>query len=1380
MKKLFQKHWFKFFVFVLVVIISTQISDIVFAQGLGDGGSGLSLAGTGDVELSGDIVQGRTLGEAVIDMVNFFIGFLGLIATIMFVYAGVLWVTSAGEEESISKAKKIMTYAAMGIIIVILSFSIVRFITSSAGGGVDPQVEDSGTITDVIAECNSVLSCSSGQFCSSAGICTDGTDVTCSDNSDCLSPKQCDPFGLCRKQDAGSGSVCTDSSDCPTGYVCNEDLNSCEVQGSGGSGITGGETQALSEESLSSIDESINELGEDLSSIEDEINDLPVSDQDDIDGALKGGTLSDKMSNIDSLITSSNDPEVIRVLEQLLRGLERLQLIREQLDSLRLVMPESENTIEKWDVTSESLDELIDSPISSIKLRRFEKLYRELKDMIRKFPIVQSRIKAAPGSGNVPFTVTFDGLDSVDPTGGTISDYKWSFLDNSGNLVSLGNSPVVIHEFTEPNTYSVRLEVSTSNTDSSGYKTAMDGVSTVRIRANQPSSRVAFRVNGVEVRDVHHVTLEEAKAGVSFDPSITVPALGRTIDKYEWFYGDTQNEERTVPATVIHSYSKPGEYFVTLKVTDNQGISDKRVIKLIVKSLAADIEFIPASGNVNTEFRFRGINSRSDDGSIRSFEWQITDSASQLITTSDEESFYYTFDRPGKYNVELLVTDTSGSSDKSIRELNVFSRKPVASFSHSTPELNHPNTIEFNSIGSYDPDQGDQITYSWDFDGDGQFDLVDTKDILVTHTYRRVGEYKVSLQVEDSFGKRNQIEKNVSIKSVLSADILIDKKASQVGEEITFTADSQSAVAYLWEFGDGETASTEDDSVTHIYTKKGKYKIKLNYFDRNDNEASAKSFVLIGEGDGPIAAASALVDGRNQLFHDDLCGEGLDGYIVTRSDNISFSGRGSVNRDGSSRLLTYDWKFDNGTRNSNKEFTYRFDEVDSAGKCSSVALVVQDDISGKVSDEDTLYFKVVNKLPDVIDFVVEGELSKELITPTKVRLKVIGARDEDGQIKKYKWWYYREGFASEKLGVHSTFGPETEMIITAQGQPDVVNKYFFVVEITDNDNGVFESTERFGDVSFLEVTNGPNLSPVAEFTVDKTTIAVGDSITFVSQSYDPQGDEFPSSAFQWDFDGDGAFDDTISGPQVNRQFNTPGEYEVRLKVIYRGLSSSATRTVFVEPTNSYPQAAFTYGINGTTVHFNGDMSRYDSDLDDTTLRFEWDFDISQDQNGNGVNDDDIESTDIDPIFTYPAPGLYRVRLKIKDSLGQEGVVVRDINLDLSAADRERNTCRNLGLDAPSQPITTLGVSISPCQISRGETTDIIVTVQNADNSPYYGAVFFEILEGSGEFTPNPVEAKDGRAHTIFTGIDSGPIRIRIKATGTYYGDIFEEIVINVN
>jgi len=1435
------KSWLKTITISLVIVFSFLILSPVNAAAstssqtgmtlnlmsadLADGGSGLAIGKViGDSKVN-DSISKRPLGELIMEIVNYFLGFLGLLAVLVFVYAGVLWVVNGGSEDQISKAKTMMTYAALGLIIVMLSFSIVTFITNSVGGGNvssaqtcsntsecsgDEEcvgglclVSANGQLCDDDNPCPSSYSCESGActydgyqgsnacfgadecqqgwYCSpSSKSCLQGTDQTCTNNEDCGGGKICDLVGYCRNPSAGSNTVCSDNTDCPSNFVCNGDTNRCEYQGGGSSGsISGSPTKAAADENFNEIDDLMNDLGDDIQEVIDDIEGLPTDVKKKVENILKQGTLDDKKARIEELIDQSDDPIVIKALENLVDVLNRFHDIRKELDLLKEVMPESKDILEAWSSSSESLDALIDEPLNMIRYRRFEKNYKKLKNLIMKFPVVQAVIRATPASGNVPFTVTLNALDSLDPTGGTISDYKWSFLDNSGSLVSLGNNPVIVHEFKDPNTYSVRLQVSTSNVDKDGYKTAMDGVSYVRIKANIPSSQVKFKINGNDVDDVYHATLEEAEAGLSFDPTPTVPTLGRTVQKYEWFYGDSTSESRTNPTTVVHSYKKSGEYFATLKVKDSHGVTDKSVIKIFVKSLAADIQISPKGGNVNTEFKFKGIESRSDNGAIKEYEWMIQDIEGHTIVESKEQSFSHSFDGPGKYKAILLVTDTTGAKDKYLKVFEIYSRPPVANFSHKIPETNHPNRVEFNAINSHDPDEGDRIKYSWDFDGDGSFEVVDSNDIKVTHSYVKVGEYRAVLQVEDLFGQRKQSEKKVSVDSILSGDISLASRVTQVGEEVVFTADSPNSEAYLWEFGDGETSSTETVAVKYKYQKKGKYKVNMNFFDKEDNSNVDSTYLLVGDADEPVAAVDYLINGRRNKIIDDLCGRDKHGIEVSRTDTIAFSAKNSINRDGSSRMLSYDWKFSDGMRNSNKEFTHRFDEVNTSDECFSLGLVVRDKIGGKISEEDTVYLKVINQVPHITDFVISSEVSKELISPTKVKLRVVNPKDFDGQIKKYRWWYYQEGNEDDKIGVHTTASPETEIVITAEGQSDVLNRYFFVVELTDNNNGVYNSMERFGEVSYVDVKNGPNLSPVAEFAMDKTTISVGDSVTFISQSYDPQGDILPNDAYKWDFDGDGEFDDVSTGPQVNRQFNTPGEYQVRLKVLHRGLSSSATKTIYVEPTNSLPQAAFTYKVNGTEVVFDSGSSRYDPDLDDITLRYEWDFDVMSDANGNGIKDDDVESTEPNPSFTYSELRTYRVKLKTKDSIGMEGVVVRDINLAMNKDELAKNTYTSLSVDSDSKPLTTMNVVVAPVNLKKGGTSDIFVEIANADNSPYSGKVFFEVLDGSGEFTPNPSVASNSTASTVFSAIDKGSVRIRVRATGTYYGELEEEISFKV-
>ena len=1303
---------------------------------LSSGGEGLAIPTKGAVELSSAIPQ-APITETIISMVNYVIGFLGFVATILIIYAGVLMVVSAGNEEAVTKGKKILTYSVIGFVIIILSFGIVSFVTRSVPTG-------GGRPCD-ISEC---------------GVCPGGQDCLFNTNTGtcgCASPSEITTCG---------GQQCSDLQTC----IQNVCVNKSDI-------ATSEPSTPASEENLNKIDAAMNGLEGNL-----DIRTLSEEDRKAIEDILKtGNTLQEK---IDRLTERRDDPEtpsrVLAVLDRLILGLESLITIQEELVNLKDVMPESKDTVKLYGELMDTFDKLSSAPTDNPLFKRFETKYKQLKDAIRKFPVVQARIRAIPGQGNVPFTTQLDGLDSSDPTGGTISAYQWSMLDASGNDVPLGSGAVIIQEFTEANTYSVKLRVSTSQKDTDGYKTAQDGISFIRIRANPPASRVQFRINGIEAADFSHVTLQEAQAGIAFDPSPTVPALGRVIQKYEWNFGDGGEEVRLAPTTVVHTYNKAGDYFVRLAVTDNIGIQDKRIVKLLVKSLASDVRISPSTGTVNTEFTMSGERSRSDDGFIKEFAWEIVDKEGRVITTNDQPSFTYKFPMPGKYQINLVITDITNTKDKVTQEITIESRVPTARFNFSIPQRNHPARAEFDATESYDPDEGDTLTYSWDFNGDGNFEVTKAKDPVTTYEYKRKGEFKALLQTEDSFGQRDREEKLVAIDSVLAADIVLDRKTARVGDEVEFSAENSNAVAYLWEFGDGETESTEKTTIKHTYTKEGKYMVKLNFFDKEDQENYDTQRLLVGSGEKPMAVIGYTISGREPSLIEDLCGKDKEGAVVTRADLIRFDARNSMNTDGSARLMAYDWRFPNGEKISTRETNYKFTDVSREGECFMVSLVVRDQVSGKISLEDKAYFKVINELPQITDFVITPPPNVEtLVTPVKITLRAVTPRDPDGNIKKYRWYYTREGFENEKLGQHNTALPETEMVVTSVGEPDTVNRYTFTLVITDNDNQDYNTQERFGDVSSLEIKNGPNLSPVAEFTMDKSTVAVGDSISFISTSYDPQGDTMPNDAYRWDFNGDGVFDDTTTGPQINRQFNTPGEFEVRLKVIYRGLSSSAAHKVVVESTNAMPQAAFTYTIEGNTVHFDGTSSRFDPALKDPTLRFEWDFSTSDDANGNGVADDDAQATDMKPSFTYPEKGLYKTKLTVKDSLGMQGVVVREINLNETEADRQKNAYKSLKITAPKHPITTLEIEVVPSVLAKGGSADVTATILNADSSPYEGKVYYEVFEGSGIFSPNPVDAKNSKAASVFSATDEGTVRIRVRATDTLYGELTEEATINV-
>lgn len=81
----------------------------------------------------GQLSGGQTgLRGIALTIVNFFLTFLGLLAVVMVIYGGFMYVGSAGNPETVEKAKKILLYAAIGIIVIIVSFALVNTILGAA------------------------------------------------------------------------------------------------------------------------------------------------------------------------------------------------------------------------------------------------------------------------------------------------------------------------------------------------------------------------------------------------------------------------------------------------------------------------------------------------------------------------------------------------------------------------------------------------------------------------------------------------------------------------------------------------------------------------------------------------------------------------------------------------------------------------------------------------------------------------------------------------------------------------------------------------------------------------------------------------------------------------------------------------------------------------------------------------------------------------------------------------------------------------------------------------------------------------------------------------------------------------------------------------
>ena len=108
---------------------------------------GLALAGNASIALAAFGIEQAQIGAVAsatnnsgdlralaITIINYVLGFLGLIAVAMIIFGGMTYVTAAGEQGEVDSAKKIIMYAVVGLIIVILSYAIVSTVLKAGTG----------------------------------------------------------------------------------------------------------------------------------------------------------------------------------------------------------------------------------------------------------------------------------------------------------------------------------------------------------------------------------------------------------------------------------------------------------------------------------------------------------------------------------------------------------------------------------------------------------------------------------------------------------------------------------------------------------------------------------------------------------------------------------------------------------------------------------------------------------------------------------------------------------------------------------------------------------------------------------------------------------------------------------------------------------------------------------------------------------------------------------------------------------------------------------------------------------------------------------------------------------------------------------------------
>lgn len=828
----------------------------------------------------------------------------------------------------------------------------------------------------------------------------------------------------------------------------------------------------------------------------------------------------------------------------------------------------------------------------------YAEILQWIADYIEKVEVqsITGTIEASPLSGNAPLTSTLRARVQ-DPTGTKVlsGNYTW-WIDVSGERRVIGRGPSINYSFREEGKYSVFLDVTSSHKNAAGFTDVLPFRERIDITVNEKIASLIVKVNSDRVTDNTFLkfTPDDASYGLLFDATSSTPTSGTQFSSTSWdFWNGVTRTYQGGPKIERIRYGREGDYEVSLIMTTNEWKSVESNFVVSIRDPIATIEVNREDGYIGDKFTFAAKTSWNYRD--LTYSWEIVDiDADRIIHQVSDKVLTYAFTNKGKYNVRLKVRRSSWEIDQDTRIVYVTSQSPIAEFESRIPQPHKPNRVFLDASRSFDPDISDDgnLKYDWFINGSRvKLEDANANGSIGYFTFDSIGTQSVNLEVTDLDGITAIKKWTVDIKSILSVEMYAFPRVIQRNGFIRFVSESPEAELYEWDFGDGKRTGGSLDKVTHTYEKSWSFDVTLTVSDRENNSNTYKRTVYVSESDEPLALITTSMWWLEIPQYDETACEGVGAYLVDRVTTVKFDGSESIDIDWETSGLEYSWKIGNGKFATSVSVNHKFDEI----WCFPVKLTVKSNKNGAISSYDTMV-KVQNVLPTLssLNLQVEDPNADPLI----VRVNAAGAKDPDGVIQSYLWYYYTDT-DTEPQDFRATSTASTAFVI-----PKITGNYYFVAILKDNNEARVTSEEVTGSKYFTTVTWDNINTPIVDLDINDNSTVVGEEVTFTASARNILGQTIEKDAsFSWDFDGDGFYDTQTSTPTTTYKFRKSWEFYSKVKVKYRGISS--TKNVTVNVSNNLV-ADFDYiSIGNKVIFFDTSSGLVDSrtwDLGDGTKK----------------------------------------------------------------------------------------------------------------------------------------------------------------------------------
>ena len=125
-------NYLKYLLLIIVISVSFSIFvETTISAGRGDGKASPPVTLTDPLD-----GKGKNPNELIGTIITAILGVVGSLALLMFIFGGLTWMTAAGSKEKIQKGKDILVWSTIGLVVIFMSYSIVKFVLKDiiAGG----------------------------------------------------------------------------------------------------------------------------------------------------------------------------------------------------------------------------------------------------------------------------------------------------------------------------------------------------------------------------------------------------------------------------------------------------------------------------------------------------------------------------------------------------------------------------------------------------------------------------------------------------------------------------------------------------------------------------------------------------------------------------------------------------------------------------------------------------------------------------------------------------------------------------------------------------------------------------------------------------------------------------------------------------------------------------------------------------------------------------------------------------------------------------------------------------------------------------------------------------------------------------------------------